>query len=440
MFSNATSRIFLTFSGLILLSFIFLSYLFGRSYIQQVETQILDNLSSRIEAYSLKNEDQLRQGILPKDSLFSLITFDHETLKNFLPPDGSLVTICPEKEPPSYCAINKIEGSPYWLLLRVESPSWAHFFYQALREIFFGLSVLLLICFGLAWGLARFLMSPLRRFAKASDLLSKGNYHQIRLPNERQDEVGQLARSFSQMAKEIKAREIQIAETGVKLAHSARLASLGQLGAGVAHEVKNPLMALSGHAKLLVESSKDPDTRETAELIARESERCNQILQQMLRFSRNDPHEKKSFLINEVIQSTALLIKAEAKKRGIEIELKSKSDGVANANPQQIQQVLLNLVLNALQASERGSKVILESLDESDETILIAVEDSGTGIPQAIQEKIFQAFYTTKDKKEGSGLGLSLAVQFIEDQGGQISVQSTEGKGSRFEIRLPREA
>lgn len=437
MFNSATTRIFITFSALIFVSFLVLTYLFGKSFVTQIETQVLNNLSTRVQITKLENLESLQKGESVDSDLYEVIDEARTEFREMLPPHGSIVTSCPWPNDAFYCAIEKIEGSRFWLLLKVAKPSWKDLFIQLINEIAISFLLLLFLCFLLAWLVSKFLMKPLQSFARAAQMVSDGKYEAPHLPDDRGDEVGVLAKTMMKMIVEVKKREAQLAESGVKLAHSARLASLGQLGAGVAHEVKNPLMALSGHAKLLKEATRLEDVQETAELIIRESDRCNQILQQMLRFSRSDLREKKAFIPREVIDSTLLLIKAEAKQRGVTVESSLQSQSLAYGNPLQIQQILLNLLLNALHASERGQKVLLSCEDLDGDEIQVSIQDHGSGIPRELQNRIFEPFFTTKNHSGGSGLGLSLSLEIVKEQNGRIEFESSPETGTCFKLRLP---
>jgi signal transduction histidine kinase len=191
-----------------------------------------------------------------------------------------------------------------------------------------------------------------------------------------------------------------------------------------------------GYAKFLKSKLTEPQLQEAADIIQTEGERCNQILQQMLRFARNDPQEKRPYSLTEVVQSCLLLLKSEAKTHQHSIHSEIQDGFVLIGSPQQIQQVLINLLMNAMQASPSGSTISLKA--ESDGSWLsITVVDQGGGIPKSIQHRIFDPFFTTKSGSEGTGLGLSVAREIIQEQGGELNFVTEDGRGTSFTIRLP---
>jgi len=317
----------------------------------------------------------------------------------------------------------------------LQASVWQIFWSNGKEILFFAL-ILIVLGLALTYLFSRVLLRPLKQFARAAGQVSEGTYTDVTLPKGRSDEVGGLAKAFEKMIRDLREREHSLAASAVKLAHSARLASIGQMGAGIAHEVKNPITSMMGYARILAKQATDPSMKESAEIIVKESERCNQILQQMLRFARNDPQEKKPYAIQEVLNSTMLLAKAEADLRGVKLNLEKTTDGIAIGSAQQVQQVLLNLILNAIQASSENSTVDIRSYDDGNFAV-VEIEDRGKGIPLALQGKIFDPFFTTKPKGEGTGLGLSVALEIIQNQEGQLQFESEEGRGTKFTIRLP---
>jgi signal transduction histidine kinase len=288
---------------------------------------------------------------------------------------------------------------------------------------------------GLAYLLSLVLTRPLVRLSNAAQRISSGLYSNLNLPIDRKDEIGELGRAFYQMVTDIEKRELYLKDAGAKLAHSARLATIGQMGASIAHEVKNPLMAMHGHARLLKQKIQDPSLEEAIDILIRESDRCNQILQQMLRYSRTEDLQMKPYALMDVIRSSLQLVAAESKTQKVEIQLKNEIDAIPIGNAQRVQQVLLNLLINAIQASPPQSRVEVSAENRGHE-IMIAVRDFGSGIPADVQDKIFDPFFTTKNKKEGSGLGLSIAATLIAEEGGLISFDTSES-GTQFSIILP---
>jgi len=226
-----------------------------------------------------------------------------------------------------------------------------------------------------------------------------------------------------------------------------RLASLGTLAAGVAHEINNPLAIIresAGWLKMLLKKEElaDMPMKENFDMalekIEKSVERAKKITHQLLSFSR-----KKDSIINEVhlkelTDEVVQLVESEAKSKEIEImkELK-KPHAAIWSDSYQLRQILINLVNNAIQATDRGGKVIIGIEGDENEAI-VTVEDTGPGIPKENLERIFEPFFTTKPPGEGTGLGLSVSRGIIEKLGGQIEVESHLGQGSIFRVKIPK--
>jgi len=432
-----------------------LSFIFGRVVVRENETYLYDSLlrRSQVTAAQISAErvpqrvpTQLSQdyeiGFLFEDGHQILPTaeFEPSLLRSLLPKEtssSSLITLCQSTKGEKHlCAFNYIDRLKAWAVDFTPKSTASHVLRKLAQEIL-GMGIaLILIAMILSYFVSRALFKPLKDFAQASQKVAEGKYDEVQLPIFRKDEVGRYAVAFQKMIDNLKQREI-------RLAHSARLASIGQMGASIAHEVKNPLTSMMGYAKILSQKSTDPEMKEAAQIIASEADRCNQILLQMLRFSRNDIQERKPFSVDEVLQSSMALIKAEAKSAKVEIKADLKCNSIVIGNAQQTQQVILNVLLNALQSSRQSQAVKREAHEielrsyEKSGIATIEIEDHAAGIPQGIQHKIFEPFFTTKDKKEGTGLGLSVALDIIRDHGGHIFFESQEGKGTVFVIQIP---
>ncbi|MGA0164145.1 MAG: sensor histidine kinase, partial [Bdellovibrionota bacterium] len=185
--------------------------------------------------------------------------------------------------------------------------------------------------------------------------------------------------------------------------------------------------AILGHAKIVQDAISDAELRESVEIIRAQGDRCHQILKQMLRFSRDDSEEIKSISVREILESSLMLIKAEAQRTSTKIDLVIPSDELICARPQQTQQVFLNLILNSIQAMQPGGSIEIKSHKQSG-FVWIDFKDSGPGISFDHQEHLFEPFFTTKPKTEGTGLGLSIAQSIMEDQGGDLElIESRSG-------------
>jgi len=234
-------------------------------------------------------------------------------------------------------------------------------------------------------------------------------------------------------------REIKRLEE--KIRHSEKLAAIGELAAGVAHEIRNPLSSIKGFARFLAHSLSDrAQEKEYAEIMVKEVDRINSVVNDLLTFARPLEPELVSTDLFELIEHTVRLLETDARSRNIKIRSKINPDFnsfLLDAN--QITQALLNLMLNALQEVDAGGTIeVGADVDDSDSRLHIWVEDDGPGIPNDKKKKIFDPFFTTR--KKGTGLGLAIVRKIVENHSGELQVESPlPGKtgGSRFTITLP---
>lgn len=230
-------------------------------------------------------------------------------------------------------------------------------------------------------------------------------------------------------------REIKAMEEALE--RSRRHAALGRMAAGVAHEIRNPLGTLRGFAQYFSRSAKaDPQAKEYAELMVGEVDRLNRTVSALLQFSRPREPEYAQIDLLRIAEKSLTFIQEEADSQGIALELQiAAPDLRIYADPDLLQQVLFNLLQNSLAATDSGGRIVLGGQETAD-MIQLWVEDSGKGLPQEEQAKMFDPFYTTR--KDGTGLGLSLVQQIIEQHQGHIEVVSEPGQGCRITIMLPR--
>ena len=324
---------------------------------------------------------------------------------------------------------------------------------DVLKLIFFMLLTLVL-CNGI---LTRKMIGyPIQSLLKQTKALSVGELS-ARVEALSKDEIGELGRSFNQMAESLnKAQEdikswastlehkvdertADMAEMQEQLLRSAKLASMGQLAAGVAHEINNPLTGIMMFASL---SSKNPDlppqVKSNLDLIVAEANRCAKIVGGLLEFARESAPEKKPALINNIIEQTLDLVLHQSIFQDVEVVCRLADDiPEIDLDTDQWQQVFVNMIINAGQAMPEGGTLNVSTVYlEADKAIQIIIEDTGTGISREEIEKIFDPFFTTKSQ-DGTGLGLSVTYGIVKNHGGNIDVQSVEGEGTRFSIFLP---
>ena len=224
-----------------------------------------------------------------------------------------------------------------------------------------------------------------------------------------------------------------------QLLHADRLASIGQLAAGVAHELNEPLGNILGLAQLSLKLPKMPDQAnkdlgkiEDCAIYSRE------IIKKLMEFSRQTSLCKEKINLNEVIDNSITFLEARCIKNGIKIEKQYSENIIISADPNQIKQVITNLTINAAQAMKKGGELIISTKKDHKNAIL-SIEDTGVGISGENISKTFMPFFTTKDVGEGTGLGLSVVYGIIQNHNGDIKVSSEPGKGTIFEICLPLE-
>jgi two-component system NtrC family sensor kinase len=302
---------------------------------------------------------------------------------------------------------------------------------------------------------ARRISRPLKTLEDAARLIADGDFNRdvvVHAPEEIED----LARSINRMAKKLEAEKSELEEWGTtlekrvherteeirrihsQLFRSEKLASLGKLAAGVAHEINNPLTGILANSSLLLEDlPADDQRREDVEIIVNETIRCREIVKRLLDFARQTKPQKKLTDVNALIDNIILLVRNQTSFRNIVIE-KNLAGGLPEilCDNDQIQQVFINIILNASEAMPGGGKLTVSTALSADgEFVTISMADTGPGIPEDRRERIFDPFFTTKE--HGTGLGLSISYGIVEQHGGDIGVESTVGKGSTFTVRLP---
>ena len=232
-----------------------------------------------------------------------------------------------------------------------------------------------------------------------------------------------------------------VPELPVRLLQTSKLAALGQLVAGIAHELNNPLAAILGYAQLLEERGLGGRALEDARRIAEEAERATRIVRNLLMLAREAKLERSPLNLNEVVEQAVRLCAYDLQRAGIAFE--AELDGQlppVQANPVQMQQVVLNLVMNARQAiAETGrSGLIVLRTQQNDGRVFLEVEDNGPGVPTELQSRIFEPFFTTKPPGVGTGLGLAIVAGILQQHGGEIHVTSAPGAGAKFTVSLPQ--
>jgi len=227
-----------------------------------------------------------------------------------------------------------------------------------------------------------------------------------------------------------------------RLIQAAKLAAIGEMAAGIAHELNNPLTSVTGFSELVMENlPKDTEAYRDLTLVLKEAHRARDVVRRLLDFSRQSESTRANTSLNEVVEDVVALSRHLIYTSGIELTLELQPDlPWASMDSNQIKQVLLNLVHNALQAMPDGGNMEIKSEAASRnerDWVVVSVRDTGVGISPQEQARIFEPFYTTKGDRGGTGLGLSVTYGIITDHGGQIDVESQSGAGSKFMVWLP---
>lgn len=261
--------------------------------------------------------------------------------------------------------------------------------------------------------------------------------------------TGRLAHSIERIAESFEMRQHalqeQVESRTHQLRHAERLGGLGRIAAAVAHEINNPLgsigLCIEGIQRSLGDKVvRTDEIRRYLETVASEIERCTETTSKLLSYAHYRPNDHRRVGVDELVRSAVDLVKHAAKRAGVSIEIAGGArDCFVCGDVGQLRQVLVNLCLNALDASPRGEGIEIR-VASGGEDISIRVADRGTGIRESDRDKIFHPFFTTKRPGEGTGLGLSIAQEIVEAHGGSLRLVSQEDgdRGATFEVRLPR--
>ena len=232
----------------------------------------------------------------------------------------------------------------------------------------------------------------------------------------------------------------ELEKTQVQLLQAEKMASLGKLAAGVAHQINNPLGGITLFAKLALEEYElEEGVRQDLQRILKDARRCRDTVKELLEFTRQTRHHMRPHEVNQAIARTLFLLENQSLFQNIEIEKKFAADlPPVNADIQQLNHVFMNIILNAAQAMDgKGKLTITTDHDAAVGWVVVEIADSGPGIADAVMPCIFDPFYTTKEEGQGTGLGLSLVYGIIENHGGRIHARNQPAGGAAFVIELP---
>jgi signal transduction histidine kinase len=324
-------------------------------------------------------------------------------------------------------------GQPVILVMHLPAEGALSARRTGLRLATVGGIVLLFLALVFYWWIVARVTRPIRELTRAADRIGGGDL-ESRLPPDAPAELGALVRQFNAMA-------VSLKETQEKLVHSAKLSSVGALVAGISHELNNPLLGLLGHAENLAgEYEEGTPAREKVETVIREARRMSRTLASLRDFTRPSGKDRVPTDLNQITNEVAALARHEMEKAGVKCELLLEKNGATiNASPDQIRQVILNLVLNSVQAMPKGGELIISTIrkEGSPAVYSILVADTGTGISPELQNRVIEPFFSTRPGR--MGLGLAICREIVSGHGGELKMESRPGQGTRVTIDLPME-
>jgi len=282
----------------------------------------------------------------------------------------------------------------------------------------------------LSFSLSRVITKPLYALVGFTHTLSKGEFG-TRVDIKSRDEVGELAATFNNLSHELEAYRNKMEDSYKQMLRTEKLTALGGLSAGLAHEIRNPLTSIM----VLFRAFKDNPglTREDMRVVLSAAEQMDEILARFLRFVRGDEFNPSEVYINPVIKEVLNLTQHQAKNQSVKVEMDLRKLPPVKADRPLIEQAIMNLVLNGMEAMPGGGTLTVSSREENG-YLVVSVKDTGPGIPEDIQGKIFDPFFTTKG--DGTGLGLSIAFNIVNLHNGDIRFES-DGGGTLFTMKIP---
>jgi signal transduction histidine kinase len=273
---------------------------------------------------------------------------------------------------------------------------------------------------------------------------------QIPLTRER-DELDALSHGVNVLSSELRYRLRELQTAQITLIQSGKLAALGEVSSGLAHELNNPLTIVAGYLEHIHTAIKNAavfpidfvEVESHFQKVERNLDRMNVIIRHIMEFARESEPVKEPVMLHEVIQKSFTLISEQLRLKKIQVETDLCSTLIAEINTSKMEQVFINLLSNARDAiveahGDEGGKIRIVSRMVSDSELEIEISDNGIGMTEETRSKIFNPFFTTKEVGQGTGLGLSISHGIVQDHGGKITCVSERAKGTAFHIRLPR--
>ena len=292
---------------------------------------------------------------------------------------------------------------------------------------------------------------PVKDVVTGTQIIASGDFT-YRIRTNLHDELGELAMSFNKMAEYLQKTYQDLKSTSAQLAQSAKLAAVGELAAGVAHELNQPLMVIRGHAQEMIEGNSVPENIiKDLRLIEKQTGRMMRIIDHLRAFARQSTGAFEQVNLNDVIDDSFTLITQQLKNHNITI-IKELDESIPRiwGDHNRLEQIFLNLMTNAKDAMEEKGEGVLSvktqpimdmTGDKNGKVtgVLVLFSDTGVGIGDNIMDKIFDPFFTTKEVGKGTGLGLSISYSILKDHGGSITAESNDGTGTTFRLEFPVE-
>jgi signal transduction histidine kinase len=307
--------------------------------------------------------------------------------------------------------------------------------------IFSTIATITFLSLSIAFVMFRLVRSPLNRIVEKMAKVEEGDLS-VRIEHTPKDEMGRLSKSFNSMIDRLETAKKELDTYHFnQMERADRLASIGEMAAGIAHEIKNPLTGIASAITIINDDFSHSDPRkEILGEVLEQVKRLDKTVNDLLFFGRPTEPEPVCTDLNAVLRKTLLFASQHRSKGGlIEKVLELQEDlPPVYVDPKQIQQVFLNLILNAIQAMQGGGVLTIRTMlvsTDAQKWVTVSIADTGQGIPDQILGKIFTPFFTTK--AQGTGLGLAICHKLVAQQGGAIRVESKQGKGTVFYIELP---
>ncbi len=301
--------------------------------------------------------------------------------------------------------------------------------------------ILLSLAAGLlaAWVISRGLARPVRDLTQAMAVVGAGRLDHPITPSSR-DEIGALAEAFGRMTGNLRQNVAQLERTQAQLVQSEKLASIGEMAAAVAHGLRNPLASLRAAAQLVRRHPESPSAREHLDAIIEEVDRLDRRISHLLSFSRPAPFHPMAESIPRLVEALLPAFAEPMRERNVELQIELPGTLPAvRVDPMQLEQALLELVSNALDAMPSGGRLRIgaEAVNggSGPAEVTIEVTDTGAGIPAQVLPSVCEPFFTTR--QEGTGLGLAIAKRYVEQNGGRLEIESRSGAGTTARVRLP---